>query len=79
MFKQRYDEMCFDCEILAVDFGREKGAWLAWVNVFFLISLISCLRQPKYIPALNSLNILEGVFSLFLTVTGMRTLTAVVL
>lgn len=65
MFKKRYDEMCFDCGALAGNFGREGGGWFAHVNVFSLILLMSCLRQPENIPALKySVNIPEGVFSL---------------
>lgn len=72
MFKQRYDKMCFDCEALAGNFGRERGDWLACVNVSSLIFLISCLCQAENIPALKySVNIPEGVFSLPLTVAGM--------
>lgn len=47
MFKQKYDKMCFDCEVLAGNFGRERRDWLACVNVFSLIFLISCLCRPK--------------------------------
>lgn len=67
MFKQSYDEMCFDWEALDGNFGRERGGWL-----FSLILLISCLCQPENILALKYLvNIPGGVFSLLLTVAGM--------
>lgn len=67
MFKQRYDEMCFDWEALDGNFERERGGWL-----FSLIFLISCLCQPENILALKySVNIPGGVFSLLLTVAGM--------